>query len=193
MPAGWVSTSCGSGVRATDHRPELCCGGSWCYDITCAVQQVSYSRCLFHTTCPANTRVPLLRRAHAEQPQPGLGAFYRNRLRGRQRGWRGRCEETRSLTFAYSILTVAGGFCAVRDTSNRKQTTPTVANDRKRVRVKPHKPSPGFGVATAGSVSFSGPRHSHSDARLGIRALIQWGEFLGNDNRIERDPGTLHL
>jgi hypothetical protein len=97
MPEGWVSASCGSGVRATDHRPELCRGGSWCYDITCAVQQVSYSRRLFHTTCPADTQVPLLRRAHAEQPQPGPGAFYRNRLRGRQRGWRRRCAETRSL------------------------------------------------------------------------------------------------
>src|ERR1700719_4945914 len=97
MPAGWVSASCGSGVRTTDHRPELCRGGSWCYDITCAVQPVSYGRRLFHTACPADTRVPLLRRAHAEQPQPGPGAFYRNSLRGRQRGWRGRLVQTEKL------------------------------------------------------------------------------------------------
>ena len=71
---------------ATDHRPELCRGGPWCYDITCAVQSASYGRRLFHTPCPAYTRVPLLRRAHAEQSQPGPGAFYRNRLRSRQRG-----------------------------------------------------------------------------------------------------------
>jgi len=87
MPAGWVSAQCGSGVRPADDRLELRRGGSWCYNLTCAVQPVSYRWSLFYTACSADTGVSLLRRLHAQQPQSRRGKFYSDHSGGRQRSW----------------------------------------------------------------------------------------------------------
>jgi hypothetical protein len=37
------------------------------------------------------------------------------------------------------------------------------------------------------------PKRSANSCKKIWESLIQWGDFLANENRIDRDPGTLHL